>query len=294
MRISSALSLLLPLTLVAAAGCGVPALTTADNRQDAIISPLAMTGGVEISLASSGFSTLATAADVATLEFQIASSVLSAPKTQSFSRTSMPADKRVKFTDLPPGSYTVTSVAKDAGGQNIGSKSATVTVVAGKTAVVQLALKLVDTQVANPNGNLYIDFDLLDGDVSVKPIEEPSPTPSPSPSPSVSPSPSPSPSASATPNPNAGSLGLYNLVQRDLPKGHREISGTVHNNANVALNAELKVEFKEYKGVIFVNRRLEVVETKTVPFSIGGNKFHYFTVASSVDADDVTVSVSVK
>src|SRR5690606_10224962 len=109
-----------------------------------------------------------------------------------------------------------------------------------------------------------------------------------------SPTPTPTPSASATPNPNAGSLGLYNLAPKKLSNGHMEVSGTVYNSASVPLNAELKVEFKEYKGIVFINRRLEVVETKVVPFDIGGNKYHYFTVASGVDADDVTVTVSVK
>ncbi len=80
MRTTKALSLLLPLTLFVAAGCGTQSLTgttLTDNRQDVIISPVAVTGGIELNLASSGFQTQATAADVALLEFGITSNKLS-------------------------------------------------------------------------------------------------------------------------------------------------------------------------------------------------------------------------
>lgn len=283
MRLTPALSLLLPLTLLAAAGCGVqniPGNALADNRQDVIISPVAVTGGIELNLASSGFQTQATAADVALLEFEITSPVLSGPRVQTFGKTNLPSDKRVKFTELPPGSYSVKSVAKDATGNTIGSKTASVTVEAGKTAVVQLSIKLVATEITNPNGNLYIDFELVDGDVVVKPIAEPSVAPS------------PTPTASASPNPNAGSLGLYNVTESKLSNDRYEVKGTLYNSATTPLNGEIKAEFKEEKG-LFV-KRWEVVETKVFPLVIGSKATYDFTLTSSVDADDVTVSVSVK
>ena len=281
MRITPALSLLLPLTLLAAAGCGItPGSMLADNRQDVIISPVAMTGGIELNLGSSGFQTQATVADVALLEFEISSPVLSGPRVQTFGKTTLPADKRVKFTELPPGNYSVKSVAKDAAGNTIGSKTATVTVEAGKTAVVQLSIKLVATEITNPNGNLYIDFELVDGDVVVKPIAEPSATPT------------PTPTASATPNPLAGSLGLYNLTEKKLDTKKYEVKGTVYNSANSSLTGEIKAEFKEEKG-LFV-KRWEVVETKVFPLVIGAKATYDFNLTSTVNADDVTVSVSVK
>jgi|GEM_PF-6220673 len=281
MRITPALSLLLPLTLLAAAGCGItPGAMVADKRQDVIISPVAMTGGIEFNLASSGFSTQATVADVALLEFEITSPVLSGPRVQTFGKNNVPADKRVKFTDLPPGDYSVKSVAKDASGNTIGSKTASVTVEAGKTAVVHLSIKLVDTEITNPNGNLYIDFELLDGNVVVKPIAEPSA------------SPTPTPTASATPNPNAGSLGLYNLTEKKLDNKKYEVKGTLYNSANASLTGEIKAEFKEEKG-LFV-KRWEVVETKVFPLVIGAKATYDFTLTSSVNADDVSVTVSVK
>jgi hypothetical protein len=280
MRFIPVLSFLLPLTLLAAAGCGVPSLTAADNRQDAIISPVALTGGLELNLASSGFQTQATVADVALLEFEISSSVLSGPRVQTFGKNNVPSDKRVKFTELPPGSYSVKSMAKDAAGETIGSKTATVTVEAGKTAVVQLSLKLVATEITNPNGNLYIDFEMIDGDVVVKPIEEPSPAPT------------PTPTASATPNPHAGSLGLYNLSESKLSNGRYEAKGTVYNSATASLTGEIKAEFKEYKGLF--NRRLEVVETKVLPLAIGAKATHDFTMTSTEKADAVSVTISVK
>jgi len=281
MRITQALSVLLPLTILAAAGCGItPGTTIADNRQDVIISPVAMTGGIEFNLAASGFATQATVADVALLEFEITSPVLSGPRVQTFGKTTLPADKRVKFTELPPGDYSVKSVAKDAFGNSIGSKTASVTVEAGKTSVVHLSIKLVDTEITNPNGNLYIDFELLDGNVVVKPIAEPSA------------SPTPTPTASATPNPNAGSLGLYNLTETKLSTKKYEVKGTVYNSANSSLTGEIKAEFKEEKG-LFV-KRWEVVETKVFPLVIGAKATYDFTLTSSVNADDVDVTVSVK
>jgi hypothetical protein len=283
MRITPALSLLLPLTLLAAAGCGVqnlPGSALADNRQDVVISPIALTGGIELNLASSGFQTQATAADVALLEFEITSPVLSGPRVQTFGKTTLPADKRVKFTELPPGAYSVKSVAKDASGTTIGSKTATVNVEAGKTAVVQLSIKLVATEITNPNGNLYIDFDLIDGDVVVKPIAEPSIAPS------------PTPSASPSANPLAGSLGLYNLTEKKLDTGRFESKGTVYNSATASLTGEIKAEFKEERGIF--TKRLEVVETKVFPLVIGAKATYDFTLTSTVKADAVTVTVSVK
>ncbi len=283
MRITPALSLLLPLTLIAAAGCGVqnlPGNALADNRQDAIISPVALTGGLELNLASAAFQTQATSADVALLEFEVSSSVLSGPRVLTFDKNSLPADRRVKFKDLPPGDYSVKSLAKDAAGKTIGSKTATVSVAAGKTAVVQLSLKLVATEITNPNGHLYIDFEIVDGDIIVSPISEPSPFPS------------PSPTASASPDPLAGSLGLYNVTDKKLDNGFYQAKGTVYNSASSSLTGEIKAEFKEYKG-IFV-RRLEVVETKTLPLVIGSKKTCDFTLTSTEKADAVSVTVSVK
>lgn len=283
MRIIPALSLILPLSIVAAAGCGVqniPGNALADNRQDVIISPVAMTGGIELNLAASGFQVQATAADVSILEFEINSPVLSGPRVQTFGKANLPADKRVKFTDLPPGAYTVKSVAKDAAGDTIGTKTESVTVVAGQTSVVKLALKLIDTELANPNGNLYIDFELIDGDVVYKPIAEPSPVPS------------VSPSASPSANPLAGSLGLYNLTETALSGGRYQVKGTIYNSANVALTGEIKAEFKAEKGLIF--KKWEIVETKLVPVVINAKSTHDFTIPSTEKAEDVTVTITVK
>lgn len=282
MRITPAFSLLLPLTLLASAGCGIQPGMFADNRQDVIISPIAFTGGLELNLASAGFQAQATVADVALLSFEISSPVLSGPRVQTFDKKNLPADGRVKFQELPPGNYTISSVAKDAAGKTIGAKSASATVEAGKTAVVKLSIKLAQTEITNPNGNLYIDFEMIDGDVIVKPIEEPSPAPSPTPTPSASPS----------PNPNAGSLGLYNLADQKLSSGLFESKGTVYNSADVSLTGEIKAEFKAYKG-IFV-RELKVVETKTFPLVIGAKATYNFTLTSTEKADAVSVSVSVK
>lgn len=281
MRITPALSLLLPLTILAAAGCGMtPGTLIADNRQDVIISPVALTGGIELNLRNSGFAPQATVADVAILEFEVSSSVLSGPRVQTFDKNTVPSDKRVKFTELPPGDYTVKSVAKDASGDTIGAKTATVTVEAGKTAVVQLSMKLAPTQVTNPNGNLYIDFEMEDGEVIYLPIAEPSPLPT------------PTPTASATPNPHAASLGLYNLSSQKLSTKKYQVKGTVYNSATVALNGEIKAEFKAAKGLF--GKKVEVVETTIVPVALNGKSTYDFTITSTKDADDVTLSISVK
>ncbi len=287
MRITPALSLLLPLTLLAAAGCGIQPLAgnTLADRQDVVISPMALTGGIELDLAASGFQTQAVAADVALLTFEISSSVLSGPRTQTFDKTTMPADRRVKFKDLPPGAYTVSSVAKDAAGKDIGTNTASVTVVAGKTAVVKLSIKLADTETTNPNGNLYIDFELVDGNTVVKPIEEPSAAPSTAPT--------TSPSASPSANPNANALALYNLNPSKASNGHYQVKGTVYNSAATALTGEVKAEFKEKKGILTWSR-MEVVETKTFPFVVSAKGTQDFSLVSSVDADEVSVTVSVK
>ncbi|HEY9898386.1 MAG TPA: hypothetical protein V6D00_04325 [Pantanalinema sp.] len=275
---------LLTLTAVfAAAGCGLTPSQVASTKQDAVISPYALTGDITFNLSENGgYSTQATAADVATFAFEISSSVLSAPRTQVFTKASLPADKRVSFKELAPGAYTVKSTAKDATGKVIGTVTGSTTVVAGKSSVLKLSLKLADTELDNPNGNLYFDLEILDGDLKVKPIEEPA-TPSATPTPTPSATPSPAPSVNA--------IAMYNLATRVTGSGAFEVKGSLYNVDTVVRVAEVKVEFKKKK---LFSSEYRVTETKVVPVVVNAKTMQDFTIVSDDEAASASVSFTAK
>lgn len=267
--------------MVAVAGCGLTPSQVASTKQDAVISPYALTGDITLNL-SSGYSTQATAADVATYEFEITSSVLSAPRSQVFTKANLPSDKRVSFKELAPGAYTVKTTAKDATGKVIGTVTGNTSVVAGKSTVLKLSLKLADTELDNPNGNLYFDLEIIDGDLKVKPIEEPA-TPSATPS--------PSPSATPSPVPPVNTIAMYNLATRGTSSGAFEVKGSLFNIDTVVRVAEVKVEFKKKK---LFSSEYKVTETKLVPVVVNAKTMQDFTIVSDDDASSASVTFTAK
>lgn len=69
-----------------------------------------------------------------------------------------------------------------------------------------------------------------------------------------------------------------------------EVTGTVMNTSSVPLSGTLKIEFKEKKGII--NKRLEVVETKTQIISnLAPGSSLPFTIKSDKSCDTAEVTV---
>ncbi|MBU6428011.1 MAG: hypothetical protein KGR26_03290 [Cyanobacteria bacterium REEB65] len=176
------------LSVTVLAGCGAPPAGRSLYPMPAAATALgtsaakASLGSVELVFTDASYHTQATAADVSALQITITPST-GAPITQTMTKGG-----NAEIDNIPPGPATVAVVALDSNGNNIGSASQTVDIVAGQVATVSLSIQLVPTVIPVATSGVAIHIGLIDGaTVSATPSV---PVPVTSPSPVASPLPS--------------------------------------------------------------------------------------------------------
>lgn len=256
-----ALGTALVAAMIVLAGCGQAASPTAAPAAakraaaaaQALELPVAADAGrVEIRVQGlAARKLMATTADVASLKVTLSGGPLAAPTTKTVTAAQLSGGKgTVAFDAIPNGTVNVAIEALDAGGAKVGEKATTAAVTGGQTAVVAVALKLVDTHVTSTDGNLALDLEVQDGAVVVDPIASPSPRPS---SPVLSPAPSP------TPAPTAAFAVSGELERTWFADGTVKVKGKIKNTGGATSDAEVTVTWSN-KGLFGT----KTVETQTL------------------------------
>lgn len=272
-----ALGTVLVAAMLILAGCGqaaspvaAPAKRTTTAAQALELPVAAEAGRVEIRVQGlAARKLMATTADVASLKVTLSGGPLAAPTTKTVTAAQLSGGKgTVAFDAIPNGTVDVAIEALDGGGAKVGEKATTAAVTGGQTAVVAVALKLIDTHVTDTNGNLALDLEVQDGDVVVDPIASPSPRPS---SPVLSPAPSP------TPTPTAAFAVSGELERTWYADGTIKVKGKVENTGGATSDAEVTVTWSN-KGLFGT----KTVETQTLTLEdVAPGRTASFTATSS-------------
>ena len=280
-----ALGTALVAAMIVLAGCGSqPGSPTAVTAQGLAAAPAAAPAVVDAAVAVRGEAgrveirvtglaarkLLATTADISRIKVTLSGGPLTEPVVKEVTAAALAGGQgTVAFDAVPHGTVNVAIEVLDAAGEKIGEQAATATVARGETAVVAVALQLVETHVASENGNLALDLAVSDGEIVVDPIASPSPRPS---TPVLSPAPSP------TPTPTPGGVTLAGALERTwYADGTIRVRGEVKNGGAVATDVEVTITWRN-KGLF----GWKTAETRTVTVaSVAAGSTAYFSATST-------------
>lgn len=257
MSSTRALSLVLTIAALFAAGCGTtaapalqlkPALkSNAVKVQQEAFDLRGDQGRFDVVFQGlgKGYKTLATVEDIHSVRVVLNSPRLVEPLVKVVGPEELSqVIVTVPFTGVPAGDVTVKVQAIDAQNRVIGAKESPSTVGVGQTTVLQMAVRL-DANVGSGNLAAAITFE--------------NPDASPSPSPSASPSPSPSPSASPAPT-SPVLLESSRLVKHLFSNPEAEIK--IKNTGTTATSAKVYAYF--YNDNTLVDK-----QAREVPLTAG-------------------------
>jgi hypothetical protein len=167
---------------ISALGCGhagSSAFAPATLKTSAVVAAAAKTGSVELHVAGyEGYHVQAKVSDVAQLRVTVTGAALSEPVLKLFSTAALAAGKgRITIPGLPPGTVSVKVEALSTSGVVLGQDSASIDVVAGKTALATVHIKLDPTINPAGAGDVAVNVNIEDGDESTAPIEAATPDP---------------------------------------------------------------------------------------------------------------------
>jgi hypothetical protein len=135
--------------------------------------PVSLTGTLDVKVNGfDGYRIAAVVSDVASLQITITNTENAVLGQRTVSTAQMAGGKgRITMADLPAGPAIAKVEAFAADGESLGETQETLEVLAGKTTLVVMNLKLKQTVKTNDKGNAAVNVSLTDGDETVLPIE---------------------------------------------------------------------------------------------------------------------------